>query len=101
LGKTVPSFRMALESEIERWNGFKNALPSQRDREAFEALMDMCCDNAMAAGLACNPIVFEPKLVSILLVQIRRIVELEEKMSDLMAPIYNKIWKNAKKNIQP
>jgi hypothetical protein len=26
MGKTVPSFRMALEFEIERWKGFRKAL---------------------------------------------------------------------------
>jgi hypothetical protein len=40
MGKTVPSFRMALEFEIERWNGFAKALLGS-DKEAFEALMDV------------------------------------------------------------
>jgi hypothetical protein len=33
---------MALEDEILRWNGFRNALVAKEDREAFEELMDMC-----------------------------------------------------------
>jgi hypothetical protein len=45
MGKTVPSFRMALEFEIERWKGFKKALTREEDREAFEELMDMCRNN--------------------------------------------------------
>ena len=49
MGKTVPSFRMALEFEFERWKGFRKALTSEEDREAFEELMDMCRNNAMAA----------------------------------------------------
>jgi hypothetical protein len=49
MGKTVPAYRMALEEEISRWNGFARALRKD-DREAFEELMDSCRNNAMAAG---------------------------------------------------
>ena len=35
MGKTVPSYRMALEFEIERWKGFRKALQSEEEREAF------------------------------------------------------------------
>ena len=66
MGKTVPSFRMALEFEIDKWRGFRKALTSDEDRAAFDELMDMCRINAMAAGNACNPIVFEPMVMSIL-----------------------------------
>jgi hypothetical protein len=48
VGKTVESYRMALESEINRWNGFARAFRND-DREAFEEMMDMCRNNAMAA----------------------------------------------------
>jgi len=71
MGKTVPSYRMALEFEIDTWRGFRKALTSDEDREAFDELMDMCRNNAMAAGNACNPIVFEPMVMSILLVSKR------------------------------
>jgi hypothetical protein len=56
MGKTVPSYRMALEMEIERWKGFRKALNSEEEREAFDVLMDMCRNNAMASGAACNPV---------------------------------------------
>lgn len=69
MGKTVPAYRMALEWEIDRWKGFKKALNSEEDREAFETLMDMCRNNAAASSNACNPIIFEPMAMSILLAQ--------------------------------
>ena len=72
MGKTVESFRMTLEFEIERWKGFANAL-SKQDREAFEELMYACRNNAMASGNACNPIIFEPMIMSILMYQQKRI----------------------------
>ena len=51
MGKTVESYRMALEGEISRWNGFARAL--RKDvREAFEEMMDMCRGYAPEAGNA-------------------------------------------------
>ena len=52
MGKTVPTYRMALEFEIHRWKGFKKALRDKEDQEAFEELMDMCRNNAMASSSA-------------------------------------------------
>jgi hypothetical protein len=79
VGKNVESYRMALESEISRWNGFTRALRKD-DREAFEELMDNCRGNAMAAGNATNPIIFEPMIISILLARQKRIRTLEKKL---------------------
>jgi hypothetical protein len=36
MGKTVPTYRMALEFRIQRWKGFRKALNSEEDREAFD-----------------------------------------------------------------
>ncbi|MGD0203351.1 MAG: hypothetical protein ABSC20_05530 [Candidatus Bathyarchaeia archaeon] len=41
MGKTVESYRMAIEDEIRRWNGFAKALRKE-DREAFDILIDAC-----------------------------------------------------------
>ena len=79
MGKTVPSYRMALEFEINRWNGFARALRKD-DREAFEELMDMCRGYASESGNATNPIIFEPMVMSILLAQQRRISQLEKEL---------------------
>ena len=51
MGKTVPSYRVALDHEIQRWNGFARAL-RQDDREVFEQLMDICKNYASAASKA-------------------------------------------------
>jgi hypothetical protein len=83
MGKTVPAYRVALEYEIERWKGFKKALTSEEDKEAFEELMDMCRNNAMASGNACNPVIFEPRVMSIVLTHQKKLKELECKLYDL------------------
>ena len=79
MGKTVESYRMALEGEISRWRGFVRALRKD-DREAFEQMMDMCRSHASAGGNATNPILFEPFVMSILLGQQKRILALEKKL---------------------
>jgi hypothetical protein len=80
MGKTVESYRMALEEEIRRWNGFAKALRKD-DKEAFDELMDMCRSFASAGGNATNPILFEPFAMSIILGQQKRIVALEKKLN--------------------
>ena len=79
MGKTVESYRMALEEEIRRWKGFEKALRTE-DREAFEELMDACRNFASAGSNATQPILFEPMMLSILLFQQKRIMRLEKKL---------------------
>ena len=79
MGKTVESYRMALEDEINRWKGFEKALRTE-DREAFETLMDACRNFASAASNATQPILFEPMVISILLSQQKMINRLEKKL---------------------
>ena len=82
MGKTVESYRMALESEIGRWNGFARALRNE-ERQAFEALMDACRSYASAAGNATRPILFEPMVMSILLHQQMSLMRLQKELNDL------------------
>ena len=77
MGKTVESYRMALEDEIRRWNGFAKALRSE-DREAFETLMDACRGYASAGSNAVQPVLFEPMIMSMLLSQQVRLQKLQK-----------------------
>jgi len=83
MGKTVPSFRMALEMEIAQWNGFRDKL-SPAVQEAFDELMDMCRGHATASGNACNPVIFEPMAISILLAQQRELLQLDHELNELL-----------------
>jgi hypothetical protein len=80
LGKTVPSYRWALEDEIPSWQKFKEALNTQ-DQEAFEVLMDASRNYCMAASNATRPVVFEAMTMSILLCQQKRIERLEKELN--------------------
>jgi hypothetical protein len=84
VGKTVPSYRIALEWEIDRWKGFRKALDNEEDQSAFEELMDMCRSNAMASSSACNPVIFEPMTMSILLAQHKKLMKLEYKLNEVI-----------------
>jgi hypothetical protein len=81
MGKTVPSYRIALEFEINNWKGFRKTLQSDEKKQAFDELMDMCRTNAMAAGNACNPIIFEPMVISILLSHQKKLRKLEHNLT--------------------
>jgi hypothetical protein len=77
MGKTVESYRIALEEEIRRWNDFAKALRTD-DREAFEVLMNACRSYASAGSNATQPILFEPMVISILLSLQKKITCLEK-----------------------
>ncbi len=77
MGRTVESYRVALEDEIRRWKGFSKVLRTE-DREAFETLMDACRLFASAGSNATQPILFEPMIMSILLFQQRKLRRLEK-----------------------
>jgi hypothetical protein len=80
MGKTVESYRMALEDEIRRWDGFAKALRTE-DREAFEELIDACRSFASAGSNATKPVLFEPMVMSILLFQQKKLTKLERQLN--------------------
>jgi hypothetical protein len=77
MGRTVESYRMALEDEIRRWAGFTKALRTE-DRDAFEAMMNACRLHASAGSNATQHIIFEPMVMAILLYQQKKISRLEK-----------------------
>ena len=83
MGKTVPSYRMAIEFEINRWKGFRNSLENDEEQLAFDQIMDMCRGLASAGSAACNPIIFEPIVMSILVLQQKKMHRLEKQLNDI------------------
>lgn len=82
MGRTVESYRLALEDEIHRWTGFERALRSS-DREDFEELMDACRAFASAGSNAVQPVLFEPMVMSVLLFQQKKMRKLEAELDAL------------------
>lgn len=82
MGRTVPSYRQALEAEIARWEGFRKALRG-RELEAFDEMMNVCRIYASAAGMATRPILAEAMFMSILLGQQMKLIEIRESLERL------------------
>ncbi len=82
MGKTVESYRMAIEDEIQRWKGFANALRSE-EKEAFDMLMDACRAHASAGSNAVQPVLFEPMTMSIMLSLQKQVLKLQRELDDL------------------
>jgi hypothetical protein len=82
LGRTVPSYRQALEMEITRWEGFRKALRN-RDVDAFDKMMNSCRMYASAAGMATRPILAEAMFMSILLSQRKELMEIKDSLERL------------------
>jgi len=82
MGRTVPSYRQALESEIERWKSFRKGL-RRKDAEAFDQMMNACRLFASAGSMATRPILLEAMFMSILLHQEKAIMEIKEKLDRL------------------
>lgn len=82
MGKTVPSYRYALEREIEKWKGFKKALRT-KDARAFDRMMNACRLFASAGSMATRPVLLEAMCMSILLHQEKALLEIKEKLDRL------------------
>ena len=82
MGRTVPSYRQALESEIERWKSFRKGV-RRKDAEAFDQMMNACRLFASAGSMATRPILLEAMFMSILLHQEKAIMEIKEKLDRL------------------
>lgn len=79
LGKTVKSYRMALDREVQRWSVFARALRKE-DRVVFDQLIDICRNYASAGSNATRPVLFEAMVMSILLHHQKILNKLEKKL---------------------
>ncbi|MFX1258005.1 MAG: hypothetical protein ACFFAN_09105 [Promethearchaeota archaeon] len=89
MGRTVPSFRPALEHEIESWKNFKRALRPE-DKNVFHRLMNFARIHADAGSLSARPMLSEILFISIAIEQEKKIEMLEKKIKDLEEAIKGK-----------
>jgi len=82
MGRTVPSYRQALETEISRWDGFRKALRG-KELEAFDKMMNACKVYASAGSMATRSILVEAMFMSILLNQQKELMEIRESLERL------------------
>ncbi|MDW8048347.1 MAG: hypothetical protein RMJ07_01510 [Nitrososphaerota archaeon] len=86
MGRTIPSYRMILESEIKRWEGFLKAL-RREDRAAFEEMMNECRRYASAAGSAARPIITDAMFMSILLSHQKALMEMRAAIEKIRSAV--------------
>ena len=82
MGRTVPSFRPALEHEIESWKEFKRALRPD-EQEIFNKLMNFARIHADAGSLSARPMLSEVLFMSFAIEQEKRIEMLERKLKEI------------------
>lgn len=66
MGRTVPTYRLALERMAQQWNDFRRAL-RREDREAFDALVNRARMHSSAATYAISIDPSESAFLSMLL----------------------------------
>jgi hypothetical protein len=72
MGRTVPSFRMALEGEIASWSSFRRSL-SPGARRVLDKLFNEARSYCSASSNAARPLRFEGMLMAIIFAQARRV----------------------------
>jgi hypothetical protein len=82
LGRTVPSYRQALEAEIARWEAFRRALRG-KEVDAFDRMMEICRTHASAGSVASRPVISESMFMCILLKQEIELMEMRETLEHI------------------
>ena len=81
MGRTIPSWRMVVEEEVEKLKRFRDSLRSE-DKLISEDLLNQCKLYASAAGSLSSPVKEVPLIISMLFAQHKRITDLERRFSD-------------------
>jgi hypothetical protein len=79
MGRTIPSWRMVVEAEIEKLKKFRDSL-RQEDKLIFEDLMSQCKLYASAAGSLASPVKEVPLILTMLFAHHKKLVELEKRL---------------------
>jgi len=82
MGRTVPTFTMVLQQEIESWGKYRRGL-RREDQEAFDDLFRAARQQLASSAYAARPIPFESMAMSMLLAQHAIIRALELRIAAL------------------
>ena len=84
MGRTVPTWRNRVESELTALNAFRRALNSS-DRKALDELMNGVRNRRAAGGMLPSIDVWKPMLISMILESYKKIAELETMIKELQS----------------
>jgi hypothetical protein len=82
MGRTIPSFRMALDEEVRAWKSFRDALRID-EREIFDDLMDQCRIRASAASAATRSTITEAMFMTLLFLHHKKIKRLQKLLEEI------------------
>jgi len=81
MGRTIPSWRMVAEAEVEKMKKFRDSLRFD-DKTIFDDLLNQCKLYASAASSLTSPVKEMPLIISILFAHHKKLAELEKKLKD-------------------
>ena len=84
MGRTVPTFTMVIQQEMESWGKFRRGL-RKGDQEALDELFRAARLQLAGSAYAARPIPFESIAMCMLLAQHRMIMELQRRVQQLEA----------------
>ena len=84
MGRTVPTWRNRVESELTALNAFRRALNSS-DRKALDELLNGVRNRRAAGGMLPSIDVWKPMLISMILESYKKIAELESRIKELQS----------------
>ena len=82
MGRTIPSWRMVVEAEVEKMKKFRDSLRLD-DKMIFEDLLNQCKLYASAASSLASPVKEIPLILSILFAHHKKLTELEKRLNEV------------------
>jgi hypothetical protein len=89
MGRTVPSFRIALGMEKEDWKPFRNAL-DKKDRKEFDEMFELPKFYISACSNSVHYVRLHPILMSIILYHFKQLTKCISKVEQIEARVNNK-----------
>jgi hypothetical protein len=89
MGRTIPSFRIALAMEKEEWKPFRNAL-DKSDRKKFDEMWDLPKWYISACSDSVQYVRLHPILISILLYHYKQLTQCISEVEQIEAKIDSK-----------
>lgn len=80
MGRTVPTFTMVIQQEMESWSKYRRGLRKE-DQDALDELFRAARQQLAGSAYAARPIPFESIVMSMLIMQQRCIRELRERVA--------------------
>ena len=79
MGRTVPTFTMVIQAEMETWSKFRRGLRKE-DQDALDELFRAARMQLASSAYAARPIPFESIVMSMLIMQQRMIKDLQQRL---------------------